>query len=388
MSQKLSAMKYIKNNKRRVSVLIVSLTLCFVLVYLTQFLLSSTEATYASVFLDNPKKIQYLNLAASSFGIDVDNVSSEELVDQYQKKSLKLVNALKKNDRIKNVFYAPVVYVKVQGIVGKIGTEIPLVTREEIPELLEAFDTKVIEGRLPEKAGEVVVNKGTMRNQHFEIGGNFMEEYYEDCYTVVGVLDCEEYFGCGIPLETDNQSEMNSIVVLSDIEDMTEVLNEQGLSLRNNFDTISDVKTMKQTLKKEVVDVIGSSTKYIYLGITILLFLAMLVVYTSYLRDRHKEWCLYCSIGFSRKEIYFAIMRELLFTFGFALLTGVVIIVALVFLLDYAMIKPQGLLCTYFQPKTLGEILCTYVLLIGILQLPVRYALYRICTIDAIDDDL
>lgn len=388
MSQKLSAMKYIKNNKRRVSVLIVSLTLCFVLVYLTQFLLSSTETTYASVFLDNPKKIQYLNLAASSFGIDVDNVSSEELVDQYQKKSLKLVNALKKNDRIKNVFYAPVVYVKVQGIVGEIGTEIPLVTREEIPELLEAFDTKVIEGRLPEKAGEVVVNKGAMLNQHFEIGGKFMEEYYEDCYTVVGVLDCEEYFGCGIPLETDNQSEMNSIVVLSDIEDMTEVLNEQGLSLRKNFDTISDVKILKQTLKKEVVDVIGSSTKYIYLGITILLFLAMLVVYTSYLRDRHKEWCLYCSIGFSRKEIYFAIMRELLFTFGFALLIGVVIIIASVFLLDYTMIKPQGLLCTYFQPKTLGEILCTYVLLIGVLQLPVRYALYRIRTIDAIDDDL
>lgn len=388
MSQKLSAMKYIKNNKRRVSVLIVSLTLCFVLVYLTQFLLSSTETTYSSILLDNPKKIQYLDLAASSLGIDVDNVSSEEIVDQYREKSLKLMNELKKNDRIRNVFYAPVVYVKIQGIVGWSGTEIPLVRREEIPELLEAFDARVIEGRLPKKAGEVVVNKGTMLNQHFEIGGNFMEEYYEDQYTVVGVLDCPEYFGCGIPLETDNQNQLNSIVVLSDIEDMTEVLNEQGLSLRKNFDTVLDVKTMKQTLKKEVVDVIGSSTKYIYLGITILLFLAMLVVYTSYLRDRHKEWCLYCSIGFSRKEIYFAIMRELLFTFGFALLVGIVIIAASVVLLDYAMIKPQGLLCIYFQPKTLGEILCTYMLLIGALQLPVRYAIYRIRTIDAIDDDL
>ena len=59
MWQKLSAMKYIKNNKRRVSVLIVSLVLCFVLFYLVKFLLSVTVVTFRVMTVGNAEKIQY-----------------------------------------------------------------------------------------------------------------------------------------------------------------------------------------------------------------------------------------------------------------------------------------------------------------------------------------
>ena len=119
-----------------------------------------------------------------------------------------------------------------------------------------------------------------------------------------------------------------------------------------------------------------------------LLSISLFIVYTTYLRDRRDEWCLYSSIGYSRKTIYFSILRELLFTFAAALLIGAVIIVLAEIIINLVMIEPQGLKCRYFYPDTIVEILCAYTLLLGVLQIPVRYALFKIRTIDAMDDDL
>ena len=83
MGQKLSAMKYVKNNKRRVAVLVVSLALSFVLTYLTNFLLMSQEETCMVCAVDNAQTVQYMGLMGSTLGIDVDNISEEEFEKQY-----------------------------------------------------------------------------------------------------------------------------------------------------------------------------------------------------------------------------------------------------------------------------------------------------------------
>lgn len=387
MPQKLSAMKYIKNNKRRVSVLIVSLGLCFALIYLTQFLLSSTEETIRPILLDNARKIQYINLAGSSLGIDVEHLSSEEINAEYEQKIHALAERLEARPGVKAVYYAPVAYVNLVLVVGDMGVEIPLLPQEDIPAVLAYFGGEVTEGRLPENPGELVLDSASMKNSGYRIGDYLNEQGYGKTYQIVGILDCGSYFGCGIP--ADGWDWNYQLVVLSEsIEDMSAVLLEEGVRVRENFDNVVDYTEGVKVLKEEVTDVIGGSVKYIYVGITVLLFLSLTLVYTSYLRDRHNEWCLYCSIGFSRKELYFSILRELLFSFAAGLLIGGVVISFSAIILKYVMLEPQGLRCRYFHPQTLGEILCSYVLLLGVLQIPVRYALYRIRTIDAIDDDL
>lgn len=388
MSQTLSAMNYIRNNKRRVSVLIVSLCLCFVLTYLTQFLLSSLEETVIPIVMENTKKIQYISLAGSSFGLDVDHLDSEELNRQYLQKNLELAEKLKKREDISQVYYAPILYVEISATVGNMTVEMPCVPKEEIPALLEHFDAELLEGRMPEREGEIVLDEASMKNNNYIINDYFNKEGYGTTFRIVGVLDCDSYFGCGIPSESYDLP--CQLAVLSDgsIKDMSKVLHEEGITVREVYDTILDYKWGEQFVKDEIVDVLGNSTGLIYIGIILILTISLFIVYTTYLRDRHDEWCLYCSIGYSRKAIYYSILRELLFTFVAALLCGAVIISVSVVLLDYLMIQPKGIRCRYFQPGTLAEILCTYVLLLGILQIPVRYALYRIRTIDAIDDDL
>ena len=350
MPQKLSAMKYIRNNKRRVSVLIVSLCLCFVLTYLTQFLLSSLEETVIPIVMENTKKIQYVSIAGSSFGLDIENLDEEEFNRQYQEKNLELAERLKKHKEISEVYYAQILYVGIAATVGNMTVEMPCVSKQELPLLPKHFDAEILEGRLPEKEGEVVLDEASMKNNGYSLNDIFNEEGYGKSFRIVGVLDCDSYFGCGIPSQT--------------------------------------YKWWKWSVKNEISDVLGNSGNLVYTGIILILTVSLFLVYTTYLRDRHNEWCLYCSIGYSRKSIFFSILRELLFTFAVALLIGTILISGSVVLLDYAMIQPKGIRCRYFQPETLKQILCTYILLLGVLQIPVRYALYRIRTIDAIDDEL
>lgn len=387
MAQKLSAMNYIKNNKRRTAVLIVSLCLCFVLTYLTMFLLSSTEETFRPILLENSKKIQYINFASSSLGIDVNNLTIEEILPIREQKFRELAEKLEEHEGISEVYYAQILSEVVAPAIGQLSYEIPLVEAEDIPVILKHIDTRVIEGHMPENPGEVVLDRATMEHNDYVLGGYFDEKNYEDSFQIVGVLDCDTYFGCGVA--TDEWDPGIMLMVLSEgIEDLRPNLEKEGIKVRENYDFVLDYREEKEFFDTEIVGVIDNSTSAIYAGIMILLSISVLIVYTMYLRERHDEWCLYCSIGYSRKTIYLSILRELLFTFVSAVVIGAVIIVASELILDGVMIRPRGLKCRYFNPQALGEILSSYVLIFGILQIPVRYALYKVRTIDAIEDDL
>lgn len=386
MPQKLSAMRYIKNNKRRASVLIVSLCLCFVVTYLTNFLLSTNTESFRALFEYTPKRIQYLSLAGSSLGLDVKNLSNEELVPLYYEKMEQLSEKLKEQEGIKEVYYAECLYAAVYPLVGSMSFEVPLVPQEEIPVILKHMGATLIEGHLPEAPGEIVLDSATIKNQdRYSLGGAFYTD--TDYFRIVGIIECDTYFGCGIPHPDLPRSE--SLIVLSKgIDDFAPVLAKEGIIPRENYDTVQDYKYCQKMYEEEVLTAIGDSTTYVYLGITLLLFISLFIVYTTYLRDRQDEWCLYCSIGYSRKTIYFSILRELLFTFVTALLLGAVLIGLSEIILYFVMIEPAGLKCRFFYPEVLFEILCTYVLLLGFLQIPVRLALWKIRTVDAMEDDL
>lgn len=388
MGQKLSAMKYIKNNKRRVAVLVVSLTLCFVLTYLTNFLLLSTEETFRVCTVDNAKKIQYVFLAGSSLGIDVKNLSDEEINKQYLQRNLELVEKLKEHQGVEEVYYAQVFYQDIAAVIGEWSVEIPLVDKAQVSEIVEHYGAKICQGRMPENQGEVVIDKAMMSNTGLGIGDYLNEDTCGKVFEIVGILDTKNYIGCGIA--TDEYSLANVITILSDgsIYDVSKLLEEEGIYVRDTYDNVVDAKEGERLLKQEVTDVIGTSINIVYIVIIVLLSLALFIVYTMYLRDRHNEWCLYCSIGYSRGEIYSSIIRELAFSFGLAIVIGIVLISVSVVAIDLAMLSTVGIKCRYFYPDTLFEILCSYALLMGILQIPVRLALHRIKTIDAMEDDL
>lgn len=390
MPQKLSAMKYIKNNKRRVSVLIISLTLCFVLFYLSQFLLSVTTETFKVMLLDNAEKIQYAVLSSSTFNLyteDYDELGEEEFLKVRYERTAELVEKLKKEKGIIDVYYTDIYYIPLYALVGQWGAELPLLPPEELSKIMEHFDATLIDGKMPEKEGEILLDEKYLINNGYQIGDSL--EDYKDL-KVVGVMQSDYYIAFGATEKKGIPAYNPQIVVLSDgsIRDLSKLIHSLGHEFDTKDSRITDYVTGEKDLKKNVTDAISGSTTVLFIGITLLLSLAILILYVSYLRDRKNEWCLYASIGFSRKSIYAAVMHELLFTFGSALLIGGVITAISVVILDHTMVQSLGLKCRYWYPNELFQILCVFLFILGILQIPVRIALYKIRTIDAIDDDL
>ena len=383
--QKLSPMRYIRNNKRRVSVLIVSLCLCLTIIYVANFLIMSTDATARKLFLAPMERMCAIGFSYENLGITDEDLNEENLPKLKEKMNQKQIEYAKKLDGAGNVVKAipfAATNVNIKPPIAMLGYNIPLIEPEYADALLEHMDAKLIEGRLPEKPKEIALDRATMLNNGFMLG----QTYGTAEYVITGILDCDLYFGYGIRSE----QHYVGLYILTDkrVDDAEKYFEVLGLEFEKDYDYVEDYSFWMDEYDKYIKSQLVDATKYIYTGIFVILFISLFVVYTTYLRDRHNEWCLYCSIGYSRKSIYFSIMGELLFTFITAIVIGLVITGAMVFSLDMIMMKPKGISCQYFYPDKIAEILCAFVLFFGMLQIPIRYALYKIRTIDAMEDDM
>ncbi len=391
MSQKLSAMNYIKNNKRRISVLIVSLSLFYILVYVSNFILSTTSETFKTVLIEQTKKMQFISPSPEFFGINYDNnkvyTDEEEqlFLDEYEKKQEELI---KKLEDVKGVEYVKEVqYIEymLKSVVGRYYCAAPCVESKDVNKVMSHMGATLKDGKIPEKAGELILDESTMKNNNYSIG----DSIFTNDYKIVGVANCDTYFACGVSGVNSYDLTNDSILILSDgsIKDFTKLLTEMGYNITST-DNIVDYENGVKKYDKDVVDAINGSTSVIYIGIILVLSICIIAVYSLYLRDRHSEWCLYSSIGFSSKQIYFSIMRELLFTFLLAMIIGTVICVISIIVLDKTLISTLGLKCKYLSVTTIVQIIAANIIIYGLLQIPIRYALFKIKTVDAIDDDL
>ncbi len=387
MSPKLYARTYLKNNKKRVTILIISLTLSAVLNYLTSFMLSVSSETVEDLCCDVPGVMQYMSY--NNMGIvigDEEYDSYSDAVGIYNEKLEKLGKKIENDcDKVKKVYCAESIYGCVRALFVTWYFEGALLPSEDIADYLEYYDAKLIEGRMPEGGGEVLLDSATIKNNGSKVGDPLKD--YEKDYIIVGVVESEYNLICGTP--NPDVVEGDSLFIFSDgIEDLQAELREIGLEITEDDVYWSDYKTQERNFQKDLVDVIDSSSQIIYVGIVILICIALSIIYTTFLRDRHSEWCLYASIGYSGKAIYFSILRELLFTFAVALAAGAAVTSLSVVLIGLLYLTPNGLKCRYIDIGSMGQIAENFLIFFAILQIPIRYALYRIKTIDTIDDDL
>lgn len=386
MTQKISSLYYIKNNKRRVSVLVVSLAMLFIITYLAMFILSTTSVTFESILTDTTKYIQYISLGSGDLDIayeDEDNPDTSYVnlyMEAIQKKCNEMAEALKQYDGIEDIWIADVGYSNIYSVVGQYSIHIPTGTKEQMNMLLAHMGAKLIKGRLPENENEVVLDSKSVKNGKYSLGdGRNLK--------IVGIIECDYYFGCGLAGEQrDYDNPMICVITDGTVRNLREIVEQQGFELKDS--RIYDVVEGEEEAKTEVIDVIDSSTNLLFVGILVIVSILVIIVNISYMRDRRSEWCLYASIGYGRKAIYYSILRELLFVFVFALIGAAAICLVSMKIIDVVMVTGLGLKCDYFMPDTLIEVLCAYIMLFGLMQIPMRIAMYKIKTIDAIDDDM
>jgi len=94
--QKLSPMRYIRNNKRRVSVLVVSLSLCIAIIYVVNFLVMTTDAMAQNVFLDTRKKSCGIGFSMAFEGEEYEDKDKDDLEQSGMKHTEKTQRSLTK----------------------------------------------------------------------------------------------------------------------------------------------------------------------------------------------------------------------------------------------------------------------------------------------------
>lgn len=387
MSQKLYARTYLKNNKKRVATLIISLTLCVALNYLTSFLLGISTETVKPLCYEIPRVMHYVsyNDMDMIIGEDVEFETYDEGIKIYNTEIEKLGQKIENEcDKVKKVFAARSINAEIRALFASWYFEGALLERDDIDEYLSYYDAELIEGRMPQGDGEILLDSKTMKNNGYNIGDPVM---YYTLYTIVGVVESDLNVICGTP-HPDDTSEKRLFIFSDGIEDLKSELSQIGVTLDDDYVYWTDYKTQTVDFQTNMVDAIEGSTHFIYIGIVILMCIALSVIYITFLRDRHSEWCLYASIGYSRKSVYFSIIRELLFSFISSLIIGMAVTVLSVVLIDLLYLTPKGLNCRYINTGAIKDVLLDFLVFFAILQLPVRYALYRIKTIDALGDDL
>lgn len=386
MKKGISAVKYIRNNKRTCFVLIIAFALTIMVMYVINFLLSATKESFKTIMLEMPKKVMYANLSDEAYGINEEDFAThEEYVDKYQETVEETENKMRALDGVKFVKRAQKIDTKYAGIIGMVVYETPLLEKEEIKCYIDHFNAKLIDGKMPEEPGDVLVDKNVFENRHYEIGGYYMKDFYGETFKVCGVIESDYMICVGIPNGFTNSGWYTVICIDEPITQFKDIAEKLDLNISETEDII-DANDYRAFYDDDVVKSIDSSMDIIILVVMIFLAISVIVAYVSFMRNRVSEYCLYSSIGYSKKSIYAMMMREMIIIFAAGIIIGAMIAGVIVIFLNKTAVEPMGLIGKLVDLNQISKIMTAIICIIGLLQIPAVMTINSIKTIDMIED--
>jgi len=169
------------------------------------------------------------------------------------------------------------------------------------------------------------------------------------------------------------------------ITQFKDIAEKLDLNISETEDII-DANDYRAFYDDDVVKSIDSSMDIIILVVMIFLAISVIVAYVSFMRNRVSEYCLYSSIGYSKKSIYAMMMREMIIIFGTGIIIGAMIAGVIVIFLNKMAVEPMGLIGKLVDLNQISKIMTAIICIIGLLQIPAVMTINSIKTIDMIED--
>ena len=367
----LSAMPYIKGNKKRIRALVISLSMFVVLSYLVSYVLACCQEPFMQACSEPYRDM----LLTSPHVVIEDYESVEEWSELATEEVKKCAAEIEKVPGITGTLLFREGRVRMKSVVGE--TTLPcflMDDKEDVKTLMDYKGVNMISGRLPEAPGEVIIDEKLWRN----MGDEVLKEM-SDRYNVVGQFESDYYLAMGMALSSEN--DINLIVFHPDDgKDYGQMIKDAGIELYY----VSDYESQQ----KGIMDDVGSLSSVEHLiqfATGILLAICLLVVLSLHIMDRHEEWCLMNSIGFSSGEIYAMALRELLFCFVMALGIGIVFSAVSGIVFDKLLCSPIGVHIGLFRQSAIPVIFGVLIAIYGCAQIPLFVNIRRVCTVDAIE---
>ena len=383
MKSNLSAWKYVKNNKKSVATMISALALSFAVIYIVHVLLMTSVEGFKPMLLEFPKKVGFVNISEKT--LEKSKVKGAENGDTKEKMQV-LLDTLRAKEGIKDITWAQVLQAQLQAVIGMWSEEFPLyTTTEEIERYLDHTGAKLVKGRLPEAAGEVVISSMVLKNRKMQVGDWFRKEVLGETFRIVGEVESDIMVSAGMPNHNYNCGSYYVIQYDEENADLTAFFTEMGVELSAG-DIVYDLPVHREHFREDCDELIADIVNTISAVVMFFVAVTMLIAYVSFLRNRVNEYCLYASIGYRRWEVYGMMMREMTIIFGIGFLLGTVTALPTALIVKTAILDPAGIVSVAWYPVMIAKLGAIMLLILGLLQIPVLVSIRKIKTIDEIED--
>ena len=383
MKSNLSAWKYVKNNKKSVATMISALALSFAVIYIVHVLLMTSVEGFKPMLLEFPKKVGFVNISEKT--LEKSKVKGAENGDTKEKMQV-LLDTLRAKEGVKDITWAQVLQAQLQAVIGMWSEEFPLyTTTEEIERYLDHTGAKLVKGRLPEAAGEVVISSMVLKNRKMQVGDWFRKEVFGETFRIVGEVESDIMVSAGMPNHNYNSGSYYVIQYDEANADLTAFFTEMGVELSAG-DIVYDLPAHREHFREDCDELIADIVNTISAVVMFFVAVTMLIAYVSFLRNRVNEYCLYASIGYRRWEVYGMMMREMTIIFGIGFLLGTVMALPTALIVKTAILDPAGIVSVAWYPVMIAKLGAIMLLILGLLQIPVLVSIRKIKTIDEIED--
>ena len=372
---KLSPIPYLIHNKKRTSVLIVSLSLFFVMIYVLGYFMGAIGEPLVNVCIDRFKRTFQVHVY-----VDNDSLGEYETREEWDE----LVRPIlyEKQEELQKVVGDDDVFL-VRGGFANLRLMVGTTTissyyfenTDDMNRYSQIIDAKLVEGRWPENPGELVVDTNSYINR-----GDELLRYLGGSYKIVGKVETPVYAMYGLPAVDEHN--YYYLVAPSDYQKVNgKYVEDQGFScIPVDYDFVMD------NTEKEI-EGLDDIKQIVTVVATVLLATCVTVVFALHIRDRREEWCLFESIGFTSGQIYAMALKEMLICFVIAAGIGVLISGAAVVVLDNFVIYPLGLgHIQLIRPKDALLAIEMYALIFALCQVPVFATIRGVQTVDNIEE--
>lgn len=390
---KLRALNYLKNNKRRAAILVVSFGLYFALLYGVRFFLNPMNYTDEAVYLENARHIQSasINMASKltldeSLWEEASNATEEEQIQELNRAVGKFAEELEKDERIDYVIQCYTYGIPIQTLTGSTYYNVPMVNKDQAKLISDYIGANLIKGSYPEKPGDILLDEKMAKNRKVQIG----DTLYDDSTRVCGIVSCKGYFAVGMEYE-ELMSKRYLIFLdqgtLTDLKAFFQEIGWEASELNSSEIRILGDIVNSTKLVESFRDEIDQPLNVMVYVITIVMGVTLLFVYQLHVKDRYEEWCLYRSFGYSQREVFGLALRE----YAICIMGSVVLaflVLLIIFYFGSNMMENRGIVYRFWLPDTMKQLSGIAVFLSAILQIPVFQAMRHITTIDVIEDDI
>ena len=373
---KLSPWPYIRNNRVRTTVLIISLSVFMLMIYCVNYVIGGIGEPF---YQSDVAPYDRMQLVASKLDMNgADYETDEEYLMEAWNRARSACASIPRQDGVVDAKAFAWQDVPLNSVIGSTSVDCFLFEdAKDCEEYLSHMDAKLVSGRMPEKAGEIVLEKRLINNHKND---NDLMKYMGDNYEVVGTVKSDYYLAFGIAQPGEN--DINELLL---IEPGSQVNPKEAFE-QSGYET-SWFRDKAKALKnhEESIGAMGTVQTLLTAVSGALLLICVSVVLSLHIMDRHSEWCLLHSIGFSTGEIYVMALKEILICVAISVVTGAVLSALTVIGLHTFLYEPIGVAIKLWRGDAIPRILVVFLALIGVAQIPIFTGMRKIQTIDAIE---